>query len=83
MKYLLISCGCAECNFGSEPLIEVTGPFDTIEEAKNESWLKEREWRDHPQGGFYASSGQGDDWILPVPDNMLKFNPIRESTDDQ
>ena len=70
-KYMLISCGCAECRgFYDDCLIEVVGIFDTIEEAKDASWIKQHLWKDHPQGGVYANSGQGDDWILPVPDNM-------------
>ncbi|HEY5443374.1 MAG TPA: hypothetical protein VIJ87_02675 [Pyrinomonadaceae bacterium] len=67
MKYLLISCGCAECNFGGNPLIEAE-LFDTLEDAKSNSWIKNREWKEHPQGGWYLSSGQGDDWIIEVPD---------------
>ena len=70
MKYLLISCGCAECQgVGQGPLIEAE-LFETLEEAQSASWMKNREWKEHPQGGLYKSSGQGDDWILPVPDDL-------------
>lgn len=71
MKYLLISCGCAECMCGvPEPLIDAR-LFDTLEEAKDASWIKNREWEEHPQGGLFVRSGQGDDWVLPVPDDFV------------
>jgi hypothetical protein len=71
MKYLLISCGCAECSFGDEPLIDGE-VFDTLEEAKSKTWMinTDREWKEHHQGGWYISSGQGDDWIIEVPDDF-------------
>lgn len=77
MKYLLISAGCAECRSGDEPLIEAS-IFDTLEEAKENSWLSKREWREHPQGGWYVNSGQGDDWIIEVPDT-LEMKPFKET----
>jgi hypothetical protein len=73
MKYLLLACGCAECRFGlDEPLIDAHGPFDSIEEAKAEAWNSEEKvvWKEHPQGGWFHADGQGDDWILPVPDDF-------------
>lgn len=77
MKYLLISCGCAECSsFDDGPLIEMS-LHDTFEEAKANSWLKDKEWREHPQGGMYVMSGQGDDWILEVPDTFV-VKPVKK-----
>jgi hypothetical protein len=78
MKYLLVSCGCAECGLGGEPLIETQGPFDTEEEAKAAAWSQQQaitrdlpmHWQAHPQGGWFWSTGQGDDWVLPVPDDF-------------
>jgi hypothetical protein len=69
--FLLLTAGCAECRWGDDPLIEARGPFETREEAQAASWLRDRPWADHPQGGWYARDGQGDHWVLPVPDGVL------------
>lgn len=70
-KFLLISTACAECASPADgPLVEAK-LFDTLEEAKANSWIKNREWHLHPQGGHYISSGQGDDWVLQVPWNFV------------
>lgn len=71
MKYILITAACAECRSYPDPLMEIEGPFDTVEEAKNAAWsnIHNPDWREHPQGGWFNADGQGDDWVLPVPDN--------------
>lgn len=75
MKYILIQAGCAECRFGlTEPLIQISKLFDTPEEAKADAWQAQRgqtiTWTEHQQGGWFHADGQGDDWVLPVPDNF-------------
>ena len=78
MKYLVISTGCAECLSGlGKPLIIAQGPFDTLEDAKRDS--PNQTWVEHPQGGLYVQSGQGEEWIVPVPDNVETFKPYEEA----
>lgn len=76
-KYMLISAGCAECRWDTTDPLVTAKLFDTLEEAKEASWMKDPEWKEHPQGGWFAVSGQGDDWILEVTAGV-SLKPLKE-----
>jgi hypothetical protein len=65
----LIVTGCAECESGmGAPLMEAhTFTDDDAARAwvAEQKWMAGGEWTDHPQGGTYTQSGQGEAWLLP------------------